>query len=144
MPRCFDDRHVHAKANAEIRHPTLAGKAGGFDHALGAALPKSAGYEDPVNAFELTDRFRFRFKDLRIDPIEVDADIVGDAAMGHRFRQGFIAVWQMGVLADDGDRHPSFRFIDAVDDFAPAIEIGLRSIQPEMLANLPVEPLIVV
>src|ERR1700730_11749534 len=144
MPRCFDDRHVHAKADTEIRHPPLAGKAGGFDHALGAALPKPAGYEDPVNAVKLTDRFRLRFKELRIDPVEVDTDIVGDAAMAHRFRQRFIAVRQMGVLAEDGDRHPPFGFIDAADYFAPASEIGLRGIHAEVFANFPVEPLVVI
>src|SRR5271168_1176653 len=41
----FDHRHVHAEADAEIGYTTLAGKAGCFDHALGAALAKSAGNE---------------------------------------------------------------------------------------------------
>src|SRR6266851_4740203 len=50
----------------------------------------------------------------------------------------------MGVLADDGDSHPPFGFIDAVDYFAPAIETGLRSIHAEVFANFPVEPLVVI
>ena len=53
---------------------------------------------------------------LRIDPVELDPDIVGDAAMGHRLGEGFVAVRQMRVFADDGDRHPPLRLVDTSDD----------------------------
>src|SRR5215831_5019488 len=93
-----------------------------------------------MHAFKLPDRLRLCLKDLRIDPVEVHPDIVGDAAMGHRLGQGFVAVREMRVLADNGDGHPPFRLQNPADDFAPSVEIGRGSIDAEMLADLPIEP----
>src|SRR5271166_6747132 len=47
----------------------------------------------------------------------------------------------MRVFANDGDCHAPLGLVDQVDDFAPAGEVGLRSIEPEMPADLAVEPL---
>src|SRR5437763_16769563 len=47
----------------------------------------------------------------------------------------------MRVFADDGDRHPPLGLLNQVDDFTPAVEVGLRCIEPEMIADLTVEPL---
>src|ERR1700751_3351695 len=79
----FDHRHVHAEADAEIGYATLAGKAGGFDHALGAALAKSARNENAMNVVEVPDPFSLRLEDLGIDPVDIDRDIVGDPTMAH-------------------------------------------------------------
>ena len=125
IARRLDDRHVHAKADAEIRHAPLASKARGLDHPFGAALPKAAGDKDAVHAFELADRLGLGLEHLRIDPFELDPDPVGDAAMRHRLGERFIAVRQLRVLADDGDRHLTFRLANAADDIVPPREIGL-------------------
>ena len=50
----------------------------------------------------------------------------------------------MHVFADDGDCYPPLRPVYQIDDFAPAVEVGLRSVQAEMLAHLAVEPFRVV
>jgi len=93
-----------------------------------------------VNIVELADRLGLGLEDLRIDPVEIDRDIVGNPAVAHRLVERFVAVREVGVLADDRDRHLPFGLMDAVDDRPPAIEVGLRRIQAEMPAYLPVEP----
>src|SRR5439155_17422469 len=92
MPRRLDYRHLHAKADPEIRDPAFAGKARRLDLALRAALAKTAGNEDAVYPLELPKRFRFGLEYLRIDPVEIDPAIVGDPAMRHRLSEGFVAV----------------------------------------------------
>src|SRR5271168_4385232 len=47
----------------------------------------------------------------------------------------------MRVFTDDGDCYPSLGLVNQIDDFAPAVEVGLRSVEPEMIAHLAVEPL---
>ena len=42
---------------------------------------------------------------LGLDPLEVDLDGVGDAAVVERLDQRFVGVLEAGVLADDGDGH---------------------------------------
>ena len=46
---------------------------------------------------------------LGVDPVQVHADVVGDAAVGQRLVQRFVGVEQAGVLADHGDRDLAFR-----------------------------------
>src|SRR5271165_751775 len=139
MPRCLDHRHLHAEADPEIRHLPLTGKARRLDLAFGAALSKTAGNENAVNPFKLTQRFRLGFKHLRINPVEIDPDIIGDPAVRHRLGQGFVAVGKMRVLADYRDVDVAFGAVDAVDDIVPAIEVRLWGVNGEMPAHLPIE-----
>ena len=142
MPRRLDHRHLHAEADAEIRHLPLAREARRLDLALGAALAEPARHEDAVHAFELLHRLAPRPRRSR-ESIQssLTAHIVGDAAMGHRLGQRFVAVEQVRVLADDGDRDLALGPADAADDLVPAREIGLRRVEAEMGADLAVEPL---
>ena len=64
-------------------------------------------------------------KHLALDPVEIDFDLVGDAAVRERFDQRFIGVLHAGVLADNGDGHVAFRIADALVDEMPGREIGL-------------------
>ena len=100
----FDDGHLHAEADAEEGDVALAGETHGFDFADGAALAEAAGDEDAVHAVKLLHGVGL-LEDFGIDPVELDFDVVGDAAMGEGLGQGFIAVEQIGVFADDGDAH---------------------------------------
>src|SRR6266851_2460610 len=144
IARRFDHRHVHAKADAEIGHMALAGETRGFDHSRGAALAESAGNENTVNIVEMPNRLGFGLEHLRIDPVEIDRDIVGNPAMAHRLGQRFVAVRQMCVLADDCDLDLPLGLVNAVDDRLPAIEIGLGRVKAEMEAHLAIEPLQVI
>ena len=139
MPRRLDDRHLHAETDAEIRDVALARETCRLDLTLGAALAEAAGDEDRVHAFELLHRLALGLEDLGIDPVELDADIVGDAAMGHRFGERFVAVREVRVLANDRDVDLALRPADAVNDRVPAGQIGLARLKPEMGADFAVK-----
>src|SRR5260221_13538096 len=91
IARRLDDRHLHAEADAEIGHRPLACEARRLDLALGAALAEAAWHQDAVDALEVLYGV-FLLEDLRIEPIELDPDIIGDAAMGQRLGERFVAV----------------------------------------------------
>ena len=141
VARRLDHRHLQPEADAEIGNLALAREARRLDHALRAALAEPARHEDRVHPLQLPHRFGFGLEHFRVDPVELDLDIVGDGAMGHRLGQGFVAVRQMGVLADDGDRDLALGPADPVDDRVPASEVGLRRVEPEMGADFAIEPL---
>jgi hypothetical protein len=61
--------------------------------------------------------------------------------MCHRLGQRFVAVRQMRVFTDDRDCDPAFGFVDQLDDFVPALEIGFRRLDPEMCADFAIEAL---
>src|SRR5439155_183398 len=111
------------------------------DLAFRAALAEAARHQDAVHPFELPHRLFFGLENLRIDPVELDPDVVGDAAMRHCFGQRLVAVEQVRVLADDGDLDLALGPADAADDLLPAAEIGLGPLQPEMGADFAVETL---
>ncbi len=67
----FDDRELHAEADAEVRNLVLAREAHGGDLAFDAALAEAAGHEDGVHARE---RMRAVLLDVRgFDVVHIDA-----------------------------------------------------------------------
>ena len=64
------------------------------------------------------------FKDLGVEPVDVDFDLVGDAAVVEGFDEAFIAVEKVGVFADDGDTDLTFWVAGGADDAAPFVEVG--------------------
>ena len=127
----LDHRHLHAEADAEIRHVALARELRRADLAFGAALAEAARHQDAVDVFEERRRV-FLLEHLGLDPVEIDLHLVGDAAVGERLGQRFVGILHAGVLADDGDRDLAFRIADALVDQLPAREIGRHAgIEPE-------------
>ena len=103
----------------------LAGVGHGRDLALGAALAEAAGNQHRVHAVQAVALVGVR-ELLGIDPMQIDAHIVGDAAVDQRLVQRFVGVEQAGVLADDGDRDLALRPMQPVDDLAPDAQVGRR------------------
>ena len=66
----------------------------------------------------------FGVEDFGIDPFDLDLHAVGHAAMGQRFGNGFIGVFNWSVFADDGHFHFAFGVVDAVADVFPFGQIG--------------------
>ena len=144
MPRHLDHRHLHAEADAEVGHLALAREAGRLDLALRAALAEAARHQDAVHALEVVDGV-VPLEDLGIDPVHIDAHVIGDAAMRKRLGERLVGVEQMRVFADHRDRHLAFGLADALDDALPAREVGLALLpDAEMLDDLGVETLGVV
>src|SRR5579862_5297052 len=70
MPRRLDHRHLHAEANAEIRHAALARKARRLDLPFGAALAEPARHENAVHGLEPLHRVVL-FEYLAVEPVEL-------------------------------------------------------------------------
>ena len=79
-PRRLDDRHLHAEADAEIRHFALARETRRQNLAFGAALAEAAWHQNAVDMFEIGGRI-VALENFGLDPIEIDADTIGDAAV---------------------------------------------------------------
>ena len=127
IARRLDHRHLHAEADAEIRHVALARELRRADLAFGAALAEAAGHQDAVDMLEER-RGILVLEHLALDPVEIDLDLVGDAAMRQRLDQRFIGVLHAGIFADDGDGDVAFGIADALVDDVPALPApaGLR------------------
>src|SRR5215831_17014530 len=131
VARRFDDGHLHPEANSEIRHLALAGELYRLDFPLGAALAEAARDQNAVHVLEKRRRIS-ALEHLGFDPIEIDANLIGDAAVGERLDQRLIGVLEAGIFADDSNRHVAFRVADALVDEPPAREIGLAfGLDPE-------------
>src|SRR5262252_2662608 len=140
VARRFDDGHLHSEADSEIRHLALARELDGPDFPFGAALAEPARDQNAVHVLEKRRRI-LAFEHLRFDPIEIDADFVGDAAVGERLDQRLIGVFEAGIFADDGNRYIAFRVADALVDEPPAREIGfVLGFDSERREHLAVEP----
>src|SRR5580704_9385782 len=95
--------------------------------ANGAALAEAAGHEYSVDMFEKRRRV-FVLEHLALDPVEVDLNLVGDAAVGERLDQRLIGILHARIFADDGDGHVAFGVADALVDEMPGGKIGLGRI----------------
>ena len=88
-----------------------------------AALAESAGHEDAVVVFQ----FPFQsalFEALGFDPVDLDLDVVGDAAVQQRFFQALVGILVLDVLADQRDVHLVARILHAVEHGGPVFEIA--------------------
>jgi hypothetical protein len=72
-------------------------------------------------------RSAFLLEGLRLDPLDVDADLVGKAAVIQRFVQRLIGILVARVLADDVDRQLALGILDAVDELFPRLASAIRS-----------------
>ena len=95
------------------------------DLALRAALAEGAGHEDGVQRLEPGGDIAVgRFEQFGIDPLDVDLDPVGQAAMDQRFVQRLVGIRQADIFADHADRHFAFGIVQPVDDIVPAAQVG--------------------
>src|SRR5499427_3665363 len=123
IARGFHNRHLHAKADPEIRHVPFARELCCLDLSLGAALTESARNENAVDVLEERRRV-FVLEHFGLDPVEIDLHLVGDAAVRQRLDQRFVGILHAGVFADNGNRDVTLGVTDALVDEAPTIEIG--------------------
>src|SRR5512144_2404175 len=118
----LEHRHLHSKANAEIRYVALAGELRRPDFTFRAALTESTRDQNTVNVLEKRRRI-LAFENLRLDPVEIDFHLVGNSAMGERFDQRLVGVLHSRVFADNGDGNVTLGVADALVDQAPALKI---------------------
>ena len=135
------DRDVHPEADAEVRNRVFARDAAGEDLALPAARPEAARHEHPVDAGELGPRLLDRHV-LGVDPAHVDVAAVRDPCMLERLVHREVRVVELDVLADERDLDRVVARAEPLDELVPLAEIGLGRDQAELLADEPVEPLL--
>ena len=69
--------------------------------------------------------------------------MVVDAGVPQRFVERLVRVRQIGVLAAHADRHRALRVLDLLHQLVPALQVGRRRVDPQLVADEPVEPLLV-
>src|SRR6516164_7035064 len=135
----FDDRHLHAEADAEIRHVALARELRRLDLSFRAPLAEAAWDQDAVHVLEEWRRI-FVLEHLRLDPVELHLHFVGNAAMRERLNQRLVGVLHTGVFAYDGNGDVTFRIADALIYEAPARKVRRRHrIEPKSLENFTIK-----
>ena len=143
-PGRLDAGELHAEADAQERQRLLAGVGDGRDLALDAALAEAARDQDgvhPVQPVGLVGVGEL----LGVDPVQVDADIVGDAAVDQRLVERLVGVEQARVLADHGHRHLALGPVQPADDLAPRAQVGPALVgQAQRAQELRVQPLLMI
>ena len=99
---------------------------GGAHHAARAAVAEAAGHEDAVGAVEQLLAARL-LERLGLDPPDVHAQPVLEAAVVERLVQALVRVLVADVLADDVNGDLVVGMLDAVDQVAPGAHLALRS-----------------
>ena len=128
------------EADAEERDLLLAGVADRPHHALDAAPAEAARHEDRVGAEEDVGVL-VALERLGVDVVELDLDVVGDAAVRERLVERLVGVAVVHVLADDRDVDLAGRVLDAVDEALPLREVAVVVGQREQVEQDLVEPL---
>ena len=131
--RVLDDRELHAEADPEERDLVGARVADRLDLPLGAAVAEATGDEDGVDAREeLVGALALDL--LGVDVLEVDLDLVCEAAVDERLVERLVRVLEVDVLADDADLHGALRgLLEVLDDALPGPEV--RAAAPDVEAE---------
>ena len=140
LARGLDDCHLQAEANTEIRDGVFACEAHSFDLALDTAVPETARDDDTVHVAQALDAL---FLDVPgLDEVNVDARSRVYTAMSQRLDQGNIRVLEIHILADHRNIDFRGRILFRLDDRTPFAQVGRRQIEPQLLCNDLVEPLL--
>src|SRR5207249_936858 len=119
----LDHRHLQAEADPEEGNLSLPGLARRQDLALGAAHPEASRDQDAVDLVERREVAVLEL--LRVEKLEPDRDVAGDAAVAQRLVEALVALDQLDVLADHPDAHfPVLGVAHLLDDLLPALEPG--------------------
>src|SRR5215467_948119 len=114
----LDHHGLHAKADAEVRNLVLARVADGVDHAFDAALAEPTGHQDAIvriqGALRVGRRDAFGF-----NPVDVDLQLVRQAAVQQRFLQALVRIFVFHILAHQADRNLARGILHAVKHLAP-------------------------
>src|SRR5258707_2750075 len=118
----FNDRHLHSETNTKIGHVTFTREPRRLDLSFRAALTEPTRHQYAVDV--LKERCRvFILEYFRLDPVEIDLHLVGNAAMRKRLDQRFVSVFHARVFPDDGDGDVAFRIAHTLVDQTPPLKV---------------------
>src|SRR5262249_20664231 len=118
----LDHGALQAEAEPQVRDLVVAGEVRGENLALDAAMAESAGHHDAGCALQGRVQVLLRER-LRVDPADLDGDVVGPAGVLERLGHREVRIGQLDVLAHEGDLELGLVALDLVDEGAPAREI---------------------
>ena len=136
----FDDRALHAEADAEKGNARNARVLDGRDLALDPARTEAARHQDAVDAGEGGGGV-FPRDLLGIDVDETDGHAADAAGVHQRLVQALVGLLEVDVLADDGDGDRAGRMLQAVEHGAPGFEVGVFRRQAQKDGDLLVHAL---
>ena len=138
----FDDRALHAQADAEEGDVAFARVADGLDLALHAPVAEAARHQDAVTVAEVIGRVGRR-DFLGIDVAQVHGHAVGHPGVHQGFMQALVGFLEVHVFAHDGDGHPAHGVVEVVDESAPGRKVGVARGQAQHDGHFLVEAFVV-
>src|SRR2546425_99785 len=138
----LDHGHLHAKANAQERHPLFPGIADRRDLAFGTTLAETHWYQETVGLAQGFGQDA-TFQLLGVDVIDLDPAVVGEAAVGQGLIETLVGIDQVHVLAHHGDTHPLARVFERLDNLFPLAQVRRAGPHVEPLHDALVESFLV-
>src|SRR3546814_347774 len=114
---------IYAVADAQVRDVVLARVLRGQHLALEAAVAEAAGHQDAVQPFEHLRR-AVALDVLRLEPLQVHAGALADAAVLERLADRLVGVLVVDILADDADGDLVDRVFGGLDHGQPLGQVG--------------------
>lgn len=126
----LDDHALHAQADAEQRDPVLPDVPDRTELALDAAHAEPAGHEHAVHAVQLAGGSFGSLAVVALDPADVDAGVIGEAARAQRLGDRQVGVGQVDVLAHQGDRDLLGRVVHPAQELLHSFQTTSRKGRP--------------
>src|SRR5690606_5855074 len=143
VSRELDHGALESEADPEERDLLLARLPDRIQHPFDAPNAEAAGDEEPVVLLEAL-RMIVVLERLAREPVDLDADVVGDPAVDQRLLDGLVRVDHRRVLPDDRNADaPVLRLLDLLDHPPPRLEVRLATLEAELLDHELVELLLV-
>ena len=80
---------------------------------------------------------------LQVDPVDLDRRAVLEARVAQRLGHRQVGILELDILADDRDPHRLRGRRGAIEQRAPARQLGRRRLDPEMLEHVVIDALLV-
>ena len=142
MTGIFNDRALHAEADAEEGNLFLTGIADGFNLAFHSPVAEAAWHQDAV-AFGKGSFYIVRRDFLGIDVAQIHGDMVGHTCMGKSLMQAFVGLLQFNVFAHDGDGYLACGMVEIIDELTPGRKIGVARGQAEHDGDFLIKALVI-
>ena len=141
VARVFNQRNLHAQANAQIGNAVFAGKLRRLDFAFHAARTETAGHQHRIKFFQAACTVFFNVFAVDIGNLHIGLRV--NARVFQRFGERFVRLGQIDIFAHHRNSGNVFGILNRVDDFFPLSQVGLLHVQLQLLADNRVDALVV-
>src|SRR5262249_19517829 len=134
----FNDRALHAEADAKVGNLLLASELDRANHPRNAALAESSRHEDSIELTEFR-RLVSVLQTLRLHPMDLRSQCMHEAAVNERFAEALICILEFDVFTDDSDRNLVDRVVYFFDERLPILHPTGRIRQTKLADDLIVQ-----